>query len=387
MFRLPLKYNLRSLTQRPQRTLLTVLGVSLSVFLAVLMLSLSRGLAAALVSTGEPLNVLVLSKGAESVEFSALDPGALNVLAASPGLEQLNGQPLISPEVNLNSLVSVPRIPGHAAPVLIRGIRTEAGIAAHPQVAIAEGRAPERGYELVVGPLVATRLSVKAADLAISSTLEFEGTSWTIVGKLSAPGTAFESEIWTQADDLLVASKRDDFSAIILAAADTTARDDLLLDLKMRTDVRTTPFIESEYYAASANQAKPVQFVALLMTVLLIGGGLLSGMNTMFNSVMGRVREMAVLLVLGYRRSAVLASFVLESLLLSLAGGALGCLGGLALSGVPMKFSMGAFRFLVDGQVLAIGLAVAVVIGVCGAGLPVLRVARLNTVDGLKAQV
>ncbi len=386
MLRLPLKYNLRSLTQRPQRSLLTLLGVCLSVFLAVMMLALTRGLAAALVATGEPLNVLVLSKGAESVEFSALDPAALNVLQASALLRQQDGQPLASPEVNINSLVSVPAIPGHAAPVLIRGVRPQVALAVHAQVSVVEGRLPDRGYELAVGPLVATRLGVRDSDLALGGNLDFEGTSWTIVGKLGAPGTAFESEIWTQADDLLVASKRDDLSAIVLAAADMQARDELLIELQTRTDVRTTPAIESEYYAATANQAKPVQFVALLMTVLLICGGLMSGMNTMFNSVMGRVREMAVLLVLGYRRSAVLASFVLESVVLSLAGGMLGCLGGLGLSGVPMKFSMGAFRFVVDEKVLAAGLAMAVVIGVFGAGLPVLRVARLKTVDGLKAQ-
>jgi putative ABC transport system permease protein len=383
---MPWKYNIRSLVQRPLRSSLTLLGVSLSVFLAVLMLSLSRGLAAAMVETGEPLNVLVLSKGAESVEFSALEPQTLNILANIPGVKLADGQRLVSPEINVNSLVNVPGSAVSAAPVMVRGVYPEVAFAVHPQVQISEGRAPQRGYELAVGPLVATRLGMRGAELNLGDQLEFEGASWNIVGKLSAPGTAFESEIWTQLDDLKVASKRDDLSAIVLVAENQQARDGLLFDLKTRTDVRTTVHTEKEYFAAAANEAKPIQLVALLMTVLLISGGLLSGMNTMFNSVMGRIREMAVLHVLGYRRNAVLTSFVLESLLLSVAGGVLGCLGGLALSGMPMKFSTGAFRFLVDGSVLATGLGMSVLIGILGAGLPVMRVARLKTVEGLRAQ-
>jgi len=386
MPRLPWKYNLRSLVQRPLRSSLTVLGVSLSVFLAVMMMALSRGLGTAMVETGEPLNVLVLSKGAESVEFSALDPQALGVLSNSRGIRQADGKQLVSPEININTLVNLPASPGHASPVLVRGVLPEAGFIVHPKARVSEGRVPQRGYEIAVGPLVATRLGVAASELGIGGILEFEGAAWTIVGKLSAPGTAYESEIWTQLDDLKVASKRDDYSTIILAVNDEKARDDVLFDLKTRTDVRTTAHVESEYFASAADESRPVQFVALLMTLLLCGGGLLSGMNTMFNSVMGRTREMAVLHVMGYQRGAVLASFLLESLVLSITGGALGCLGGLALSGLPMRFSMGAFRFLVDGPVLLIGLGMAILIGVLGAGLPVARVSRLKTVDGLRAQ-
>jgi len=106
----------------------------------------------------------------------------------------------------------------------------------------------------------------------------------------------------------------------------------------------------------------------------------------MFNSIMGRTREMAVLQVLGYRRRAVLMSFVLESVLLCLAGGALGCLAGLLLNDLPMKFSMGAFRFLIDAVSLSTGMALALVIGLLGAAVPVTRVAGLRTVEGLRLQ-
>lgn len=387
MLNLPIKYILRSLTQRPLRTLLTVGGVGLSVFLSVMMLGMSRGLVASTIATGEELNILVLSKGAESIEFSALDPEALHVISSSSGIATVDGIRQASPEVNVNSLVSIVGTDMEPLPVLVRSMREGLGLALHPQVSIVEGRAPERGYELAVGPLVATRLGVKARDVPIGSTLEFEGQAWEVVGLLSAPGTAFEAEIWTQMDDLMVASKRDDYSSLLLATESIAARDELLDDLRTRTDVRTEVHIESDYYAAGVNQMKPVQAVAMLMTVLLVCGGLMTGMNTMFNSISGRIREMAVLQVMGYRRRDVLAGFVLESVALCLIAGLIGCAAGLSLNNLPMKFSMGAFRFLVDTITLSIGLGLALLIGVFGTIVPVMRVAGLKTVDGLRAQV
>lgn len=383
--RLPLKYSLRSVTQRRLRSLLTSAGIAVAVFMAVLMIGLSRGLASAVKSTGEPLNLLVLSKGAESLEFSAVDPEALHILGS---LGQLaldeNGELLLSAETYTNPLVELPGSGRDAAPVIVRGVRENA-LSVHEQVTLAEGTAPQRGYQIAVGPLVATRLGVPDSQLAPGRQLRFDGQLWTICGLLSAPGTAFESEIWAWTDDVLVAAKRSDYSVLVLRARDAAALEDLEFDLKTRTDVRSEVHRETAYFGGQAKQLKPVQAVALLMTVLLVLGGMLAGMNTMFNSIVGRTREMAVLLVVGYRRRAVLLGFIVESVLLSLGGGVLGCAAGLTLNGLPMKFAMGAFRFAIDAPTLACGLLLAVLIGVVGAALPLARVARLAIVEGLRA--
>lgn len=392
--RLPLKYNIASVTQRKLRSLLTVVGVGTAIFLAVLMTSLSRGLLAATLRSGEDLNLLVLSKGAESMEFSALDPMVLNVLKSAPEVAlTADGQPLASPEVFINTNV-VP-VAQASAPAnnttdqvslgLIRGVLPVAW-QVHPQVKLVEGSAPERGNQLAVGSIAATKLGLPESALAIGRQIAFEGQVWTVTGRFAAPGTIFESEIWTHLDDFMVAAKREDYSAIVLATADSTALEELRFDLDTRTDVRVSPHVESGYYAALASQLKPVQMVSLVMTVILVLGGLMAGMNTMFNSIAGRVRELAVLLVLGYRRKDVLLSFVLESVLLCLVGGLLGSAAGFVLNGLPMKIPMGAFRFVVDGATLAFGCGMALVIGVVGALLPVSQVARLSVVEGLRGK-
>ena len=105
----------------------------------------------------------------------------------------------------------------------------------------------------------------------------------------------------------------------------------------------------------------------------------------MFNSVMGRINELAVLLLLGYRRFEVVGGIMLEGLLLCLLGGVLGSAAGLLLSGVPMKFSMSAFRFVVDQQVLLQGIGLAAVIGVVGSIVPSLRLRTLSIAAGLRS--
>ena len=393
--RLPLQYNLASVTQRKLRSLLTVLGVGLAIFLAVLMTSLSRGLLAATLKSGEDLNLLVLSKGAESMEFSALDPMVLSMLRSSPGLTQADGEAVASPEVFINTNVTPLNSPAAGESGrqrtdslslgLIRGVLPIAW-RAHPQVRLVDGHAPERGNQIAVGSIAATKLGVAEDALALGRQLDFEGQTWTVTGHFEAPGTVFESEIWVHLDDFMVAAKREDYSALVLAATDATALDDLKFDLETRTDVRVSPQVESAYYAALGNQLKPVQLVSKVMTVILVLGGLMAGMNTMFNSIAGRVRELAVLLVLGYRRRNVLASFVLESVALCLVGGLIGSLAGFVLNGLPMKIPMGAFRFVVDGATVAFGLGMALIIGVLGALLPVSQVARLSIVECLRGK-
>lgn len=398
--RLPLKYNMKSILQRPVRSLLTVAGVWMAISLSVIMMGLTQGLIGSTAATGDVRNVLVLSKGAETVEFSALDPQALHILGTAPGIASTvagatagvdaaagrghGEEALVSPEVYINSLVTVAGSDMTPTPVITRGVR-DIAYAVHPQIELSAGRAPRRGFEIAVGQLVSTRLGLSEGRLKIGDRLRFEGESWEITGIISAPGTAHESEIWAPLEDLMVASKRTDYSMLVLQAEDRAGREELLFDLKTRTDIRTTCHGEVDYYGSEASRLRPLRMVTMMMTVMLVFGGLMAGMNTMYTSVMGRVREMAVLQVTGYRRRAVLIGFMLEGVTLSLMGGVAGCLVGLLVNGLPMKFSMSAFRFQVDGGVIAVGLGLAIVIGVVGTLVPVLRIARLAIAEGLRA--
>ncbi len=158
----------------------------------------------------------------------------------------------------------------------------------------------------------------------------------------------------------------------------------MLFDLSTRTDVQVSAQSEREYFAAVAQNMKPVQAVSIVMTVMLVLGGVLAGMNTMFNSIVGRTKEMAVLMVLGYRRRAILLSFVLEI--------------DPAMPG--RRMSRRALRVAAERNADALhderfhfcrrwadrghGAGAVVLIGVLGALAPVARVARMQAVAGLR---
>lgn len=382
---IPFRYNFRSILRRPARSLLTVFGVGLSIFLSMAMLGLSEGLVTMTTGTGRGLNLLVLSHGAASTEFSAIDPEAFHILSASQDIAVMDGKPLASPETYLNTRVGLAGDASFSAPVYVRGIR-EAGFHVHDEVGISEGRRPGKGREVAAGPLVATRLGLPAGAVSIGTVLEFEGVSWVVTGILEAPGTVFESEIWTDLDDLHAASGREDFSAIVLRARDATGIEDLLFDLKTRTDIRTTSFVESEYFSSRAGLLAPVVLTTWAMTALLVLGGAIAGLNTMFNSVMSRLGEASLLMLLGYRRSSVIAGFMFEGTLLCLMGGIAGAAGALPLSGLPMKFAMHAFRFSIGPSTIGAGIALALFIGVAGVALPVSRLFSLVVTDGIRSQ-
>jgi len=62
---IPLSYNLRNLVVRKTTTLMTALGIALTVAVLLAILALVSGLHDAFASTGNPLQVMVLRKGSD----------------------------------------------------------------------------------------------------------------------------------------------------------------------------------------------------------------------------------------------------------------------------------------------------------------------------------
>ena len=101
---LPLSYNWRNVWRRKSRTAFTVLGISLSIFISLMLLALSKGIRGSIQNTAEPDNVLVLVKGAETMEFSAIDRSVLEAVRFSDLVAEKDGQRLASPEVYFTRL-------------------------------------------------------------------------------------------------------------------------------------------------------------------------------------------------------------------------------------------------------------------------------------------
>ncbi len=375
-----LKYHWRSLVLRRSRTLLAAAGIGLAVFVAMAMLGLSRGIVAGFQATGNPLNLLVTSRGAETIEFSSLDRSAYEALRHSPGLAEVDGTALASPEI---LFAATHEKNGRFSQALVRGVLPIAA-ATHDQVVLTEGRWPSGGAEIAVGPLVAVKLGLPQEALNPGRVLVLDGNPWKIVGRFEAPGTAFEAEIRGPLDSLMTAYRKEELNAVVLSAQDEAALDELLFDLDTRRDVVVSVRRETDYYAAHAEAFRPVTAAIAVMAGILTLGGALLGTNTLFASVTSRTRELGMLRTLGFRRFQLAAGFAFEGLVPAVAGSLAAMVAAFLLQGFALRLPMGAFRIQATPEILATGLALGLLIGLLGSLAAIARTMRLSTIQAIR---
>jgi ABC-type antimicrobial peptide transport system permease subunit len=407
---MPFRYNYRNLFRRKLRTGLTVLGVGLVVATAVIMLAYSRGLIYSLRNNGDPENVMILARRATDCAFSSLKKGEYDILSglvvdhlaffppvdaaaggsAGQGNDEELSVDLIAPYVNHTFLIKIPGVEGgrygERKLGLVKGVDPARAFHMNRQLELLAGRWMTEEDEKVamVGSLAWARLGIGKEDLAVDKTLEFNGVSWPIVGIFKAAGTSADGEIWVPVDELLTVLNRPDYSYVIAKAEDVAGME-TIRDLVNRTEQTALRAVsEVDYYRGFAETFRTFALIGGVMALVITIGGVMVGMNTMYTAVSGRVREIGMLQVLGFSKGAIVSSFVLESLLIALVGGLIGCALGSLVNGIPMKITMGVFLFRVDAVVLGIAMGLAVLIGVIGALVPALRAVRLRMVDAMR---
>jgi putative ABC transport system permease protein len=385
--KIPFVYNLRSALRRPVSSAMTALGVAFVVGVFIAMLALAHGFRMALVKTGSPDNVLVLRKGADSELASGISRDHANIIAALPEIAPgPAGRPLVSPEVfvpvNLQAASG-----GGDQLVVARGVTTQA-FDVRRNVRIVEGRrfAPGRD-EVIIGAAIAPRL----AHGAVGDTIHFGGRGWLVAGHFSAGGSAFESEIWGENEQLMPVLRGQVFQVVVFRlrspALFAEAQAALQNDPRLQVDAHR----ESAFYASQSAALQTIlSFLAVFITAIMAIGAVFGAVNTMYAAVASRTGEIAVLLTLGFRPRSVLASFLTEAVALALVGGLLGCLVAIPINGVVTSttnwssFSMIAFQFLVTPQILVEGVIFSVVMGLLGGYFPARRAARLPVAQAIR---
>ncbi|WP_254512840.1 ABC transporter permease [Anatilimnocola floriformis] len=388
MFRLrllPWEYGVRNLLRRPARSALTLGALATVVFLVFVVVAFIRGLESSLAVTGQPNVVLVYSiNTAEDIENSAIPGRTAALLSASlAAIEKQHGVARVSPELYVGTRVARsendPPLFG-----IVRGVSPSAPLVRR-QVQLTEGHWPGAG-EVIVGKLVAAKLGCNDADLQIGKSIRFDGHDWKIAGRFAAGGAAFESEIWVPLADFQAALKRQDLSLVAIALNDSAAPGDVELFCKERYDLELQAVGEMKYYAALQKHYQPVRMLGWLVVLLVAGAGVFAGLNTMYGSVMGRVRELATLQAVGYRRRAIVISLMQEAVLLSTTASLLAAVVAIfVVNGTAVRFTMGAFALRVDSVAMLVGCGVGLLLGVFGAIPPAWKAMQHSVVDGLKA--
>ena len=386
MKRLPFDYAVRNLGRSPRRLLGILLGNLLVVMIVLAAASFVEGMRRTFSPGDLSPNVILLGVGSEeSIERSEIPATTAGILAASvPGIRTVGGVPFVSPEI-LSALI----LRENAASTLelrgiVRGI-TPAAFLVHPRVEIIAGRAPRAGAnELLIGSLVAEKLSIPRARLALGQTLWFDDSEWKIVGHFRAPGTVMDAEIWTPLSDLQIATRRDAISAVFLTLGEAEFSD-IDAFAKMRIDLELIAIAQSEYDAALLRFYRPVRIMIWATAILVALSGTLGGFNSLYAAFSARSREIGMLQSLGFSRRAIALSLIQESLLAaSLALIIALCLGWLFLDGIAISFSMGVFQLTLSARVIASAACTAVVLGLLGSLPPAWHCLRLPITEALK---
>jgi len=385
---IPFVYNFRSVTARWASAIVAVLGIAGTVGVFVAMLSLARGFKATLVASGEYDNAIVMRAGASSEMMSGVSLDAVKIIQDAPGVVPTADGPSVTSEVVVMAPFAL-RSTATDANVQVRGVLPNV-LAVRRSIRIAQGRMFEPGLaELIVGK----NASNSYAGLTLGNTVNFGGGHWQVVGIFDAGGSAFDSEVWCDVDVLDDAYKRpaNIFQSATVHLSSPEAfeqfKDAITSDRRLNLDVTR----EIDYYAKqSTRTTQLIMILGGLVASVMAVGAIFGGLNTMYSAVAERGREIATIRALGFGSGAVISSFLIEALLISFAGGAIGCLAVLPLNGLTtgttnwQTFSHLAFAFRITPDLLFAGIAFGLAMGVLGGLPPAIRAAWSPVVVALR---
>ena len=387
--KIPFKYSLRSLGTRKLTTILTMIGVTLVVFVFAAVLMMAQGLQRAMVSTGADDNAIVLRKSANAEISSIIARDQAAIVSTLPEVAKSpDGKPLVSNEIVVVINLNYRDKPGMAN-VTVRGVNPEAFLI-RPQVKLSSGRMFNFGSrEVIVGSSIAQRFK----NTSNGQTVKFGGDQWTIVGTFDAGGSAFDSEIWGDVEQLAQAFNRPVFSTVTARLADRDrfaeftewfTKDNRLQTLEAK---REKQFYEEQSEVLSLF----IRILGIAVTVIFSFGAIIGAMITMYAAVANRTTEIGTMRALGFRRRSILSAFLIESLFLSLIGGA----AGLLLASVLQFFSVSmmnfgsfseiAFSFALSPSIVIATMIFALLMGFVGGFLPAVRASRMSILSALRA--
>jgi putative ABC transport system permease protein len=276
------------------------------------------------------------------------------------------------------------------ANVQMRGVSPRV-LSVRDNVRIVQGRFLNRGLREIVAGTNAARAY---EGLTLGGDVQIGPGKWKVVGIFDAGGSAFDSEIWADADVLNGTYQRPPgvFQSVTarLRSVDDFAAFESTLRRDPRLQVQAVP--EREHYEGQSRMVTTLITVLGGLVAIVMGlGAVLGALNTMYSAVAERTREIAVLRALGFGRGSIILSFMVEALWIALIGGVVGCLAVLPVNGITtgtinwQTFSHLSFAFRITPGLLGLGIVFALVMGLLGGLPPAVRAARSNVATTLRA--
>jgi putative ABC transport system permease protein len=385
---IPLKYNLRSLAVRRRTTAATALGIALVVFVLASALMLSAGVKKTMGDAGKADVAIVLRKGSDNELGSGVEEPQVGLIKSMPGVKKDGNQPIGVGEVVL--VLALEKLGADGVTnVQVRGT-TEAARKLRPDVTVIDGRLPAPGSDEV---MIGARIRGRFRGCDLGQTIEMKkNRPAKVVGIFTDAGSAHESEVWADLDTLRSSFGREGAVSSVRVKLESEASFDTF-QTAVEQDKRLglMAMRETVYYEKQSEGTS--LFISILGSVIAFFfslGAMIGAMITMYASIANRQREIGTLRALGFSRSAILLSFLIEGVLLSAIGGIVGALASLAMGTV--KFSMMnfaswsemVFKFEATPRVIITSLIAALTMGFVGGFLPAIRAARVSPLAAMR---
>jgi putative ABC transport system permease protein len=386
---IPIRYNVRSLAVRKATTIATAFGIALVVFVLASSLMLSAGIRKTLGSSGKADNAIVLRMGSDAELGSIVEESSVPLILAAPGVKtDAQGKPIGSSEVVV--VAAMPKLGADGVTnVTIRGL-PDGSERFRPEVQIVAGRPPKPGADEV---MIGSRIRGRIEGLELGQTFELKkNRPVTVVGVFDAGGSSYESEVWGDSDLVRQAYHREGIYSSVRVQLESPTKFDAFRagvenDKRLGLQaVRETAFYEKQ----SEGVATFVGVLGTSVSIFFAAGAMIGAMITMYGAVASRQREIGTLRALGFSQSSVLASFLVEAVLLSVVGGAVGAAASMLMGFVHFSmvnmasWSEMVFSFDPTPRVLTTALVFACGMGLFGGLLPAVRAARTSPLQAIR---
>jgi putative ABC transport system permease protein len=390
--------NLRNIPQRWSSSLVAVLGIGGVTLVLIALLSIAAGFQAALEGSGSEDVAIIMRAGSTNELSGGFGVDTVTVVGDAPGIKKaapgklvtasLVGKPILSPELYV--LVDGKMKGKEASTNLpLRGVSPMAPLV-RKSFELVEGRMFKEGTnEVIVGDGV-----VQSYDgLDEGKVVRWGGANWNVVGRFTDKQGIAESEAWGDTRVVQQAWRRgNSFQSIRVKlespAALKTLKDALTKDPRVRVDVKS----ERAFYVDQQKlMSTIINYVGWTLAVMMGIAALFAALNTLYNAVANRVREIATLRALGFGGFPVVVSVLVEAMILGAVGGLIGGVLALVfLNGMHSStmnwasFSQMTFAFTVTPHLMVTGIIYGLILCFVAGILPGIRAARLPITSGLR---